>query len=110
MQDNAADKAARRHETFVQQQHDRQLNRSAIEANSAAAEMIAEKIASKIDEQNRIIFDVGARHGRTTFVAYLSLIIAAAAALGQLFGPAQDWSIWESIEAVWVSLKTAVGL
>lgn len=101
--------AQKRHQDFLRQQHEKGLNKTAIEANSRAAELIAEKIAGKIDEQNRIIFDVGARHGRTTFVAYLSLIIAATAALGQLFGPAQDWTIWQTVLDYWNSMKSWVG-
>jgi len=110
MSSDPTDIAQKRHQEFIRQQHEKGLNTTAIEANSRAAELIAEKIATKIDDQNRIIFDVGARHGRTTFVAYLSLIIAATAALGQLFGPAQEWTIWQNILDHWNSLKGWVGL
>jgi hypothetical protein len=53
--------------------------------------LIAEKIAAKLAEQNDIIYHIGQRQGRTTAIAYFSLLIATAAALGQLFGPIWDW-------------------
>ncbi len=102
--------AQQHHQELDRQQHEKGLNQTAIEADNKSAELIAAKIASKIDEQNRIIFDIGVRHGRTTFVAYLSLIIAATAVLGQLFGPAQEWTIWHTILDYWNSLKSWVGL
>ena len=46
---------------------------------------------AKLAEQNDIISRIGQRQGRTTAIAYFSLLIAAAAALGQLFGPIRDW-------------------
>ena len=81
--------AQRHHQEFVRKQHERQIAQSANDAN--AAELIAEKIAAKLAEQNDIISRIGQRQGRTTAIAYFSLLIAAAAALGQLFGPIRDW-------------------
>lgn len=75
------------HDRFLRQQHDRRLTESSIEANAAAAELIAAKLA----EQNDIIYRMGQRQGRTTAIAYISLVIAAAAAVGQLLGPIWDW-------------------
>ena len=102
-----------RRQDFLKQQHEKGLNKTTMEADSRAAEIIAEKIAAnfavKIDEQNRNIFDIGVRYGRTTFVAYLALIIAATAALGQLFGPAQEWTIWQTVLDYWNSMKSWVG-
>ena len=83
--------AQRHHQEFVRKQHERQIAQSAVDANAAAAELIAEKIAAKLAEQNDIIYRIGQRQGRTTAIAYFSLFIAAAAALGQLFGPISDW-------------------
>ena len=79
------------HDRFLRQQHERRLTESSIEANAAAAELIAEKIAAKLTEQNDIIYRMGRRQGRTTAIAYISLVIAAAAAVGQLLGPIWDW-------------------
>ena len=55
--------ADQRHRDFVQQQQDRHLAQSAINANTAAAELIAERIASKLAEQNEIIYKVGQTAG-----------------------------------------------
>jgi hypothetical protein len=83
--------AQRHHQEFLRKQHERQMSQSAIDANAAAAELIAEKIAAKLAEQNDIIYRMGQRQGRTTAIAYISLVIAAAAAIGQLLGPVWDW-------------------
>lgn len=83
--------ADQRHRDFLQKQHERQLTQSTISANTEAAELIAERIAAKLAEQNTIIYEVGQRQGRTTAIAYVSLLIGGAAALGQLLGPVWDW-------------------
>lgn len=85
--------ADQRHRDFLQQQHDRRLTESSNEANAAAAELIAERIAAKLAEQNDIIYRVGQRQGRTSMIAYASLVIGGAAALGQLLGPLWEWPI-----------------
>jgi len=79
------------HERVMRERHEQQLSRTAIDANAAAAELIAEKIAAKLAEQNDIIYRIGQRQGRTSFIAYLSLLIAAAAAAGELLGPLWEW-------------------
>ena len=89
-QDNPAE---RRHNEFLRQQHDKRIAQDTMEANASAAELIAERIASKLGEQNDIIYKVGQKQGRTSLIAYLSLIIGGAAALGQLFGPVSEWAI-----------------
>lgn len=94
---NPEDRAQRQHESFVRQQHERQMVQSSINANAAAAELIAEKIAVKLAEQNDIIYRIGQRQGRTSAIAYLSLIIGGAAALGQLFGPIWDWPVFRGL-------------
>lgn len=83
--------ADQRHRDFLQQQHDKRLAQSSIDANTAAAELIAERIAAKLAEQNDIIYRVGQRQGRTSMIAYVSLMIGGAAALGQLLGPLWEW-------------------
>ena len=88
--------ADRRHQEFIRQQHERRLTQSAIESNAASAELIAERIAAKLAEQNEIIYRVGQRQGRTSVIAYLSLMIAGAAALGQLFGPVWEWPVLQA--------------
>ncbi len=85
------------HDRFLRQQHEKQLSNSTIEANAAAAELIAERIAAKLAEQNDIIYRMGQRQGRTTFIAYLSLIIGGAAAIGQLLGPIWDWPFMRAL-------------
>ncbi len=82
--------AQRHHQEFVRKQHERQISQLAIDAKTASAELIAEKITAKLAEQNDIIYRIGQRQGRTTAIAYFSILIAAAAALGQLFGPIWD--------------------
>ena len=67
---------------------------SSVEANAEAAELIASRIAAKLAEQNEIIYKVGQRQGRTTVVAYASLLIGGIAALGQLFGPIWTWPLF----------------
>ena len=79
------------HNRVLRERHEQQLARSAAESNAAAAELIAERIAAKLAEQNDIIYRVGQRQGRTSFIAYLSLVIGLVAAIGQLFGPIWDW-------------------
>jgi hypothetical protein len=91
------DFARERHNEFVRQQHERRLAQGSIDANAAAAELIAEKIAAKLAEQNEIIYRVGQRQGRTSLVAYISLIIGGAAALGQLLGPLWEWPIFKQL-------------
>lgn len=91
------DFARERHNEFVRQQHERRVAQAATDANAAAAELIAEKIASKLAEQNEIIYRVGQRQGRTSLVAYVSLIIGGAAALGQLLGPLWEWPIFKQL-------------
>ena len=89
--------AQRRHEEFLRQQHERRLTDSAITANAAAAELIAERIAAKLAEQNDIIYKIGQKQGRTSFVAYLSLVVGGAAAAGELLGPVAQWPIFRGI-------------
>lgn len=92
--DNASQ---RRHEEFMRQQHDRRLAEAAMQTNSAAAELIAERIAAKLAEQNDIIYEIGQKQGRTSFVAYLSLCIGALAAAAELFGPVSEWMVVKGI-------------
>jgi len=66
---NQTNTAEQRHRDFVQ----KQLTQSAISANAEAAELIAERIAAKLAEQNEIFYQVGQGHGRTTAIAYVSL-------------------------------------
>jgi hypothetical protein len=94
---NAEDAAQRRFEEFVRQQHERGLTQTAIKANSEAAELIAERIAAKLAEQNDIIYRIGQKQGRTGFVAYLSLAVGGIAAIGQLFGPVWEWPIFKGL-------------
>ena len=82
------------HRDFRQQNHERQLTQQQIEANAQAAELIADRIAAKLNEQNQIIYSVGQKQGRTAAVAYISLIIGAVAAIGQLIGPISSWPIF----------------
>lgn len=91
------DAAQRRHEEFLRQNHERSLAKASMETNSAAAEMIAERIAAKLAEQNDIIYQIGQKQGRTSFIAYLSLGIAAVAAVGQVLGPVWQWPIFRGI-------------
>ena len=88
---NQQSSAEQRHNEFLRQQHEKRMTQSSIDANAAAAEHIAERIAAKLAEQNDIIYRVGQRQGRTSLIAYMSLIIGGAAALGQLFGPIWEW-------------------
>lgn len=81
----------RHHERFLREQHERQMVQSSMDANAAAAELIAERIAAKLAEQNDIIYKMGQRQGRTSAIAYLSLAIGLIAALGQILGPVWDW-------------------
>ena len=92
--DNAAQ---RRHEEFVRQQHERGLTQASIQANAAAAELIAERIAAKLAEQNDIIYRIGQKQGRTSLIAYVSLAIGGIAAVGQLFGPVWEWPIFKGL-------------
>lgn len=85
------------HDRFLRQQHERRLTVSSIEANAAATEFIAEKIAAKLAEQNDIIYRMGQRLGRTAAIAYVSLVIAAAAAVGQLLGAIWDWPVLQGL-------------
>ena len=85
--------ARRQHEDFLRKQHERQLSDKSIEANTAAAELIAERIAAKLAEQNDIIYKIGQKQGRTSFVAYVSLFIGGMAAIGEFFGPFWSWPV-----------------
>ena len=89
--------AEQRHQDFLRKQHERQLAQSNIHANAQAAELIADRIAAKLAEQNDIIYKVGQRQGRTTVIAYISLIIGGAAALGQLLGPIWQWPLIQQL-------------
>ncbi len=89
--------AQRHHERFLREQHERQITQSAIDANAAAADLIAERIAAKLAEQNNIIYSIGQKQARTSAIAYLSLFIAAAAAAGQLFGPIWEWPVMRGL-------------
>ena len=91
------DAAQRRHEEFIRQQHERGLTQASIQANAAAAELIAERIAAKLAEQNDIIYRIGQKQGRTSLVAYVSLAIGGVAALGQLFGPIWEWPVFKGV-------------
>jgi len=91
------DAAQRRHEEFLRQNHERNLARASMETNSAAAELIAERIATKLAEQNDIIYQIGQKQGRTSFIAYLSLAVAAVAAIGQVLGPIWQWPMFRGI-------------
>jgi hypothetical protein len=91
------DMAQRRHEEFIRQQHDRRLSDAAIQSNAAAADLIAGRIAAKLAEQNDIIFKIGQQQGRTTAIAYVSLVIAALAAMGQLLGPLWHWPVFQGM-------------
>ncbi len=79
------------HNRFMREQHEKRLVRDEIQANAASAELIAERISAKLAEQNDIIYKIGQQNGRTTVIAYLSLVIGAVAAVGQLFGPLNIW-------------------
>jgi hypothetical protein len=94
---SADDVAQRRHEEFLRQNHERSLAKASMETNSAAAELIAERIAAKLAEQNDIIYQIGQKQGRTSFIAYLSLAIAAIAAVGQVLGPIWQWPVFKGI-------------
>ncbi len=89
--------AEQRHRDFLQKQHERQLTQSSINANAEAAELIADRIAARLAEQNDIIYKVGQRQGRTTVIAYISLMIGGAAALGQLLGPIWEWPLVQQL-------------
>ncbi len=91
------DVAQRRHQEFLRQQHEKQLTNSSIQANAAAAELIAERIAAKLAEQNDIIYKIGQKQGRTSAIAYVSLVIGGVAALGQLFGPLWEWPVFRGL-------------
>ena len=91
------DAAQRRHEEFLRQNHERGLARDSMQANSAAAELIAERIAAKLAEQNDIIYQIGQKQGRTSFIAYLSLAVAAVAAVGQVLGPVWQWPVFRGM-------------
>jgi hypothetical protein len=94
---SAEDVSQRRFEEFVRQQHERGLSQASIKANTEAAELIAERIAAKLAEQNDIIYRIGQKQGRTGFVAYLSLAIGGIAAVAQLFGPVWEWPIFKAL-------------
>jgi hypothetical protein len=89
--------AQRRHEEFLRQNHERRLSQTSNETNAAAAELIAERIAAKLAEQNDIIYRIGQKQGRTSFVAYLSLTVGGLAAIAEIFGPIWDWPIFRGV-------------
>ena len=91
------DAAQRHHEEFIRKNHERSIANASIQANAAAAELIAERIAAKLAEQNDIIYRIGQKQGRTSFIAYLSLAIAAVAAIGQVLGPVWQWPLLKGI-------------
>lgn len=91
------DHARRRHEEFLRQNHEKRLNQDAIDSNAAAAELIAERIAAKLAEQNDIIYKIGQKQGRTGFVAYLSLAVGGIAAIAEIFGPIRDWPFIQGV-------------
>ena len=82
------------HRDFLQKNHERRLSQQQVAATAEAAELVADRIAAKLSEQNQIIYHVGQKQGRTAAVAYISLVIGAVAAIGQLFGPISSWSIF----------------
>ncbi len=79
------------HNRVMREQHEKRIAQQGMDANTAAAELIAEKISAKLAEQNDIIYKVGQANGRTSVIAYISLGVGAIAALGQLFGPFNLW-------------------
>ena len=87
----------RRHQEFLRQNHERRLNDVSNETTAAAAELIAERIAAKLAEQNDIIYKIGQKQGRTSFIAYLSLVIGGLAAIAEVFGPVWEWPIFRAI-------------
>jgi hypothetical protein len=87
----------RRHQEFLRQNHERRLNDVSNETTAAAAELIAERIAVKLAEQNDIIYKIGQKQGRTSFIAYLSLVIGGLAAIAEVFGPVWDWPVFRAI-------------
>ena len=92
----SADSSGQRfHEDFVRREHERRLTSDAIKGNAEAAELIAERIAAKLAEQNDIIFRIGQKQGRTSLIAYVSLVIGGVAALGQVLGPLWEWPIFK---------------
>jgi hypothetical protein len=91
-----SNEASRQLEEFTRRQHEKGLTASANEAMGAAAELVAQRIATKLAEQNDIIYKIGQQQGRTSAVAYLSLAVAALAAIGQLFGPITQWAIFKA--------------
>jgi hypothetical protein len=86
----------RRHQEFLRQNHERRLSDVTNETTAAAAELIAERIAAKLAEQNDIIYKIGQKQGRTSFVAYLSLVVGGIAAIGEAFGPVWDWPVFRA--------------
>lgn len=91
------DEAKRRHQEFLRQNHERHLNETSNETTAAAAELIAERIAVKLAEQNDIIYKIGQKQGRTGLVAYVSLVIGGIAAIAEIFGPVWDWPIFRTL-------------
>jgi hypothetical protein len=85
------------HEDFMRREHERRLTNDAIKGNAEAAELIAERIAAKLAEQNDIIFRIGQKQGRTSFIAYVSLVIGGIAAIGQVLGPLWEWPIFKGL-------------
>ena len=56
-------------------------------------EIAVNEVEKARKSNENIIYKMGQRQGRTSFIAYLSLLIAAAAAVGQLLGPVWEWPI-----------------
>lgn len=86
----------RRHQEFLRQTHERRLNDVSNETTAAAAELIAERIAAKLAEQNDIIYKIGQKQGRTSFVAYLSLAVGGLAAIAEILGPVWEWPVFRA--------------
>ncbi|MBX2806969.1 MAG: hypothetical protein KTR19_13425 [Hyphomicrobiales bacterium] len=91
------DETQRRHQEFVRQNHERRLSEMSNDTTAQAAELIADRIAAKLAEQNDIIYKIGQKQGRTGFIAYLSLVVGGLAAIAEIFGPVWDWQVFRAI-------------
>jgi hypothetical protein len=91
------DEVQRRHQEFLRQNHERRLTEVSNETTAAAAELIAERIATKLAEQNDIIYKIGQKQGRTSFVAYLSLAVGGLAAIAEILGPVWEWPVFRAM-------------
>lgn len=81
----------------LRENHEKRLLNSEIEANAAAAELIAERISAKIAEQNDIIYKIGQKQAQTQMIAYLSLLVGGAAAIAQFLGPIWQWPFIQNL-------------